>query len=398
MVLAEYQKHQIRQIMVYEETEIKVEQSIPNDEPLKTTVKKSSAKTVFAKTIVAKSPMFRQEREPVSAGSILTPVPQPQEQPKKAQINEAINPDVVLPDIDVQDSEPQISIKVEKLSSPITEPIVHEEAVLTTSNQDLEIVYGNEALLSEADAAVIIDMAEVGAWEHEEVIFDDEVLETFADLMVLLEVEEETSPTIDTGINENLVQDVMVALDPEAGESIVTNLFEEFIADEGRPEVVTDIETIIAGANKQPLEETLVQVSFSLVETSSQDYDLSNLESVLKDVMEELGQDSTDSVIEGAEQVITPELTQKLLVLLRAVGYEDPREVLVDFVSQHSLEFLLQAIRYLYQLLDDDRRELSPRLSVNLSSLRADDALGARVGRAILYHFFGENTVTLASS
>jgi len=372
MVLAEYQKHQIRQIMVYEETEIKVEQSIPNDEPLKTTVKKSSAKTVFAKTIVAKSPMFRQEREPVSAGSILTPVPQPQEQPKKAQINEAINPDVVLPDIDVQDSEPQISIKVEKLSSPITEPIVHEEAVLTTSNQDLEIVYGNEALLSEADAAVIIDMAEVGAWEHEEVIFDDEVLETFADLMVLL--------------------------DPEAGESIVTNLFEEFIADEGRPEVVTDIETIIAGANKQPLEETLVQVSFSLVETSSQDYDLSNLESVLKDVMEELGQDSTDSVIEGAEQVITPELTQKLLVLLRAVGYEDPREVLVDFVSQHSLEFLLQAIRYLYQLLDDDRRELSPRLSVNLSSLRADDALGARVGRAILYHFFGENTVTLASS
>jgi len=286
-------------------------------------------------------------------------------------VNEVLKPNTSFPDVLTEQREAQTYAKPESLGPPEVDQAPDEPISYTAADGDLETAYIG-TLLQEEDAVEIINSVEVGSWEHEEVLFDDEVLETFTDLMV--------------------------ALDPEAGGPVVPNLFEEFIADEDRPEVVPDIETIIVNANEQPLEETLVQLSFSLVETSSQDYDLSSIESALKDVVEALGQDSVDLVITEAEQVITPELTQKLLILLRAVGYEDPREVLVDFVSQHNLEFLLQAIRYLYQLLDDDRRELSPRVSVSLSSLRADDALGARLGRAILYHFFGENTVTLASS
>ncbi len=368
MTMVELQERQIKQILASETADREIDRPAQADKPRKVIAIKTFVKPAPVKPVLAKLPLERQEHEAAAADNVLvTAVPST--------------------DTYTQYFEPKIPAS-EKLPPPIINPAATEQAVPTIADQKPETVHSEE-LLSEGDATAIIDTIEATNWSHEQILFDDEILATYADLKVLLGAEEETSPSADDQIYETLVQDAMIILNPEANVPVETNLFTVLIAAEGRPEVVLDIESVIAGANDQPLEETLVQLSFSLAETS-QDSAQSSIESALKDIMEILAQQGdTDSATAEIKPAITPELTQKLLILLRAVGYENPREVLVDFSSEHSLEFLLQAIQYLYQLLNDKNRpELSPKPSVNLSSLQTDDSLSTRLGKVIVHYFF----------
>jgi hypothetical protein len=43
---------------------------------------------------------------------------------------------------------------------------------------------------------------------------------------------------------------------------------------------------------------------------------------------------------------VTTELTEKILNLLRQIGYDDPREVLISFVKASGFVFLFQALDY----------------------------------------------------
>jgi hypothetical protein len=259
----------------------------------------------------------------------------------------------------LKEEQPQIP------ASEITEPAVPFTDVLTEHHEPQP--YANTEVLSPAEA----NKATEGPVFYNAAINYEEVLSS-----------------ADNQTYETFVQDAIVSLNPESIGPITPNLFEEFILTKVQPEEVPDLESVIASANDQPLEETLMQFTFSLSETS-QDPAQPSIVSAIKDVVETLKQGTADPITAEAEPVITPELTQKLLILLRAVGYENPREVLVDFISHHSLEFLLQAIQYLYQLLNDDnRRELSPKLSVNLSSLQAADSFSSRLGKDIVHYFF----------
>lgn len=51
------------------------------------------------------------------------------------------------------------------------------------------------------------------------------------------------------------------------------------------------------------------------------------------------------SVETAPPEAMTPELTLRLLAFLRAIGYDNPRETLQDFIDRRGLEFLLQKLR-----------------------------------------------------
>jgi len=82
---------------------------------------------------------------------------------------------------------------------------------------------------------------------------------------------------------------------------------------------------------------------------------------------------------------ITPELTEQLLTLMRALGYEQPQQPLVGYVEKYGAEQLLQLFRQVCTryLNNDDygKREL---LMPMQSALATDDDIYARVGRMLL--------------
>jgi hypothetical protein len=104
----------------------------------------------------------------------------------------------------------------------------------------------------------------------------------------------------------------------------------------------------------------------------------------LKNLAELLSRSSSDDSAEAEKVTITPELTQQLLTLLQVVGYDNPREVLLAFVKQHDFEFLLQAIRHLSQLFNDDDRQELLHKQATIIALTSDEPLTARLGKAIL--------------
>jgi hypothetical protein len=262
--------------------------------------------------------------------------------------------------------------------------------------------------IADIDGAEILPAAEAAAataWEpgraeadvlgEDEVIFDDEVMAAYEQLVALIDLgQEEAKLTTAPEPYETFMQGETVLLNGEIIEPVEAsgkNDFAELVATKPQPEEAPDIETIIAGANNQTLEETLVQLSFYLTE-ADQAAESSGIEAVLKEVVAALPHRSIGYANQENEEdrtAVTPELTRKLLVLLRAVGYDDPQEVLVEFVRQHDFEFLLQAIRYLYQLIDDNNRpEFSPIRTLNFTAMKVDEPLIARLGQAIMQYFF----------
>ncbi|HVI60588.1 MAG TPA: hypothetical protein VM535_00345, partial [Candidatus Saccharimonadales bacterium] len=105
------------------------------------------------------------------------------------------------------------------------------------------------------------------------------------------------------------------------------------------------LEDIQAEAEEQPLEQTLMQLVKHLSESAA--------EPESHEVWE-----ITEGIAAEASPnpKITPELTDQLLALLRVLGYQNPREVLVDFVKKYDLAFLLQALRYIWELSSSRER------------------------------------------
>lgn len=202
--------------------------------------------------------------------------------------------------------------------------------------------------------------------------FEAEVIDTYKKLLVILEdeISEPHEP------NESATE-----LESETGAVVVetvplettTQDFETFLAVQPEADEVVTLETIIEQADEQPLEQTLVQLAQHLSDTLVESQDASEtpvaalpelnnehieLNAILQEIAEILP--TCYSVNEETQEKriqITPEMTQKLLMLLRSLGYEQPREVLVEFVRLHSLSFLLQAIQYMCQLNNEENRQ-----------------------------------------
>ncbi len=94
---------------------------------------------------------------------------------------------------------------------------------------------------------------------------------------------------------------------------------------------------------------------------------------------------NSESNKEAKRLQITPEITQKLIELLQEIGYENPQEVLRSFVKDHSIEFLIQTIHYLYQLsYSDNQAEMKAFVAPILSKFTDTSLLSAKLGKVII--------------
>jgi hypothetical protein len=219
----------------------------------------------------------------------------------------------------------------------------------------------------EESATPGLGLIETKASIEQESTFDHEVMEAFGQLLVLARNEE--TPRLFSEPTETSEQTELPAV----------NTFEEFVASQPQPEIALSIDTVAAQAHNQPLDETFVQLGFYLVEAPLDSPRHTAIEVALRDVVEYI--EATDVELE-----VTPELTQKLLALIHAVGYDNPRKVLVECVTSHDFEFLVQAVRHLHQLTGvNNQRELLAQYSATFFSMDIDEPFAGRLGKAIFH-------------
>lgn len=183
--------------------------------------------------------------------------------------------------------------------------------------------------------------------------FEKEVEVTFEQLVALLASIEEQSE--------------LNALEPgtDVSEPGPTSDFEELLATQTLPETPANIKAIEEMANDRPLEESLVSLALFLEETPNGNVDTEDISALLNELAESFDQNILTAGLKSESIHITPEITKNILVLLRQIGYENPGQTLLEFVSKHELEFLIQAIRYLAQLMSQDSQQASLQLKLH---------------------------------
>lgn len=105
---------------------------------------------------------------------------------------------------------------------------------------------------------------------------------------------------------------------------------------------------------------------------------VSELAELLPDILQPHNSRDTE------KPVISIEVTQKLLQLLQLLGFENPHKVLLEYVSKHDLEFLLQTIRSLSALLKEDNRQEFAALIGYTQAVASKKPLAVRVGGVLL--------------
>ncbi len=259
----------------------------------------------------------------------------------------------------------------------------------------------------EADEALVLD--EGATWteidyqssfaveDEAEAVLDEEVMDTYYQLIALADSSEDEATPYRAEIEQITIGEerTIPANEDLDTDMIEANAFAEFIDAQPQPiEPIDDIEIIKVNANEQPLEETLVQLASYLSEVSEENEESSIQLEVSEDIaaIRHLLQDINKEFIKLSEANpgktetvrVTPDITQKLLDLLRVVGYQNPQEALVSFVSKHGFEFLPQAISYLYQLTNEDNQKELWHYSIpTFSTMMAEEPLSVRLGRSI---------------
>ncbi len=150
----------------------------------------------------------------------------------------------------------------------------------------------------------------------------------------------------------------VVSLDdaPELPELIVfTDDFEAFVELQPTGTEHITIETIIEHAQtEQPLEQTLVALARFLSEPITRES--TQGEGGIPEALSEL-EEALAASYEEAAMHLTPDVVEKLFVLLGRLGYERPKEVLTHFAKNHDADFLLHAVGYLCQLNKNGERQ-----------------------------------------
>lgn len=244
-----------------------------------------------------------------------------------------------------------------------------------------------------------------------ELHFEPEVIDTYKELLALIKGEATILIPNPSKTSDNINEP-----DDDAGalavETVVLDTaeqktdFEKVIALKIETEEVIPLEAIVEQADEQPLEQTLVQLAQYLTvalqekskpldnaDTAEQPIEiapeqgeqLNEFRHILQDIAEVLPRSYYIDEETGEQHIkITPELTEQLLLLLAWVGYEHPREVLVEFVRVHGLTYLLQALQYMYQLIDvDERKELFVAATATTPS-SDNTSVGSLLGNAVL--------------
>lgn len=221
-----------------------------------------------------------------------------------------------------------------------------------------------------------------------EAVFDDETLETFDRLAALLAAEQDAGG--DTGtdsqdlISEPQPQPAYAATPPDAeaaGAAGEAGGFEAYVrtydaARESSGPVLDPVEVMIT-AEEHPPEETLARLARAMGEYDGHDSERLVIvrealvqaadlieaqlpaEAAEAPIPEDMPADGTapETMAEHRRvETVTPDLTEKLLLLLRAIGYDDPHRTLVELVERRGLAFMSQAVLSLQRLSDTEGR------------------------------------------
>jgi hypothetical protein len=148
-------------------------------------------------------------------------------------------------------------------------------------------------------------------------------------------------------------------------------------------EIPPSLHAIKQQAEEQPLEVTLIELA-SYVKLEVKD----RIDDSILDVLQRLDDALIASGMTGRELPpdwqLTPEITRQLLTLIAEIGYEDSPRVLTEFVTRHDMEFLVQAVRLLTQLANEDNQQEFLQYKPRLHNLTANvEPAVARWGRAI---------------
>lgn len=260
-----------------------------------------------------------------------------------------------------------------------TEPVVDEASAYFADPRILESENGlptAEVLLDNSDSMKYDTLA------SQEIVLDGEIMKTFGLLLEWAAVETESAPVISRGTQTVLMEDEIILQNLETVESEEANIFEDFVMQRVEREVFLEIDEIRAVANEQPLEESLACLATLLQEAPSKSEDVVEL---VDSLARSFTRTNHENALAPETSRITPEITQKLLSLLRLIGYQSPQEVLLEFITRHDLEFLIQALRYLAQLAQQDNQpELLPFKPFNPFLQDAIKPITYRLGKVVL--------------
>ncbi|HSX47630.1 MAG TPA: hypothetical protein VLF63_02545 [Patescibacteria group bacterium] len=210
------------------------------------------------------------------------------------------------------------SINKEEIPIPYT---LESESIknLTLEPEEIsEVTYSSETMDTYFKIMTTITLSEITTNEENELnIFESEVSENnFKKHLTLLSSNNTFSESIQ---NENIL------LDP--------------------PKSLIEIENI---ASDQPIEQTIIQFSDLIKLKELENDDLEFLQEV-KDFIEKI---KPKVLIESTKLELTPELTDTLIKLFKSLGYQEPTEALINYIEKYGLNFLLQGIQYLYQIIN----------------------------------------------
>lgn len=264
----------------------------------------------------------------------------------------------------------------------------------------------------EADVANELELPDVVTTEADEQLdlrFEPEVIDTYEELFALTEGQAITleQPEIsDDTIESDIVYSQLSSGVVKLGAIEPVRDFETAVARQIETESFVPLETIFEQADdEQPLEQTLVRLTQYLTvvqqegrtvgeadvaewhdEVVSEQSELFiELRAILRGITEVLPHSYYINKKTDEQRIrITPELTEQLLLLLRSLGYEQPKEVLIGFMQLYGLAYLLQALQYMCQLDGADERREILITSAPTTTSGSSTNLGSLVGNAVL--------------
>lgn len=140
------------------------------------------------------------------------------------------------------------------------------------------------------------------------------------------------------------------------------------------------LEIIQEKASLQPLEETLQQFIQFVAETKDPETH-PEIGEILQAIETALYKHEPYSIEGKKSIVVTPELALHLMTLLRLLGYEEPKEVLADYLNTHGLESLLRALITACSLYSNEltKEVLTPSVIASID----DQSVRERVAKLI---------------
>lgn len=199
----------------------------------------------------------------------------------------------------------------------------------------------------------IENLFDVEYFEDESVI--TEAIEVYKEILILnftdhlISDQENNSPDSEIDFSSNYIE-----IDISADEDV-----KELLAKDIDLAEVMTLTNIKDKATDQPLEDTLAMLSSLIQEypdniTEQEFIQLDNIFTELEATFQAhyIEQNENELVLD-----ITPELTQKILLFLHYLGYDKPKDILIDMIQKYGLVSLIQALRYMYQLISKGVRK-----------------------------------------